>query len=366
MRPAPAYFSPDYTTARDRFRAAARSAGAEAHALKLDARGPGGETLTIDIARLGRPDAQRVLLHTSGLHGVEAFTGSAIQLALLEAPPEPPEECALILVHVLNPYGMAWLRRANESNVDLNRNFLDECDTWSGAPQIYGRIDAVLNPPSAPGRDFFYLKALWQTVRHGFGPLKQAVAEGQYEYPRGLFYGGKMLEQGPRLCIAWMTEQLERVRYVFGVDVHTGLGRWGTDTLFLEAGAGVTPKEMLSAALAHEVVDVAADARAAYRVRGGMGAMLPRVLRQAAVDFLLQELGTYPPLAVFHALREENRWHHWGGGGIDHPVKRLLLERLCPADPEWRSQVLAHGLARVRAAAAWVYAGVKANIPPAE
>lgn len=27
------------------------------------------------------------------------------------------------MVHVLNPYGMAWLRRVNENNVDLNRNF---------------------------------------------------------------------------------------------------------------------------------------------------------------------------------------------------------------------------------------------------
>ena len=48
----------------------------------------------------------------------------SLQLALLDAPPAPGPGDALVLVHVLNPYGMAWLRRTNENNVDLNRNFL--------------------------------------------------------------------------------------------------------------------------------------------------------------------------------------------------------------------------------------------------
>jgi hypothetical protein len=30
-----------------------------------------------------------------------------------------------MLIHALNPFGFAWLRRVNEANVDLNRNFQD-------------------------------------------------------------------------------------------------------------------------------------------------------------------------------------------------------------------------------------------------
>ena len=74
-------FSIDYATARDRFLGAARASGATLHELALQARGPAGEALSIDIARLGERGARRVLLHTSGIHGVEAFAGSAIQLA---------------------------------------------------------------------------------------------------------------------------------------------------------------------------------------------------------------------------------------------------------------------------------------------
>src|SRR5262245_32091064 len=112
-------FSPDYVTARDRFRRAARAGGAWLDELKLDARGPRDEPLAIDIATIGAEDARRLVLQTVGVHGVEAYAGSAIQLAALADLRQPPPGCALVLVHVLNPFGMAWLRRVNEHNVDL-------------------------------------------------------------------------------------------------------------------------------------------------------------------------------------------------------------------------------------------------------
>lgn len=349
------FFSPDYATARARFRAAAQAGGAALHALALDARGPGGEALTIDIAWLGDAPARRILLHTSGLHGVEAFAGSAVQLALLDRPPRMDADCALVLAHVLNPYGMAWLRRANENNVDLNRNFLGDGEAWSGAPDLYRRVDHVLNPPTPPASDFFHLQALWLMLRHGFHPLKQAVAQGQHEFPRGLFFGGRDLQQGPRRYLEWLRQNLAGAEYAFALDVHTGLGRRGEDTLLTEAGPGATPIARLGAALNRRLIDVTREDSVAYAIRGGMGAMLPRILPGVAVDFILQELGTYPPLAVFHALREENRWHHYGTGGLDHPAKRQLREALCPAAPRWRAQVVTRGIELARAAADWTF-----------
>src|SRR5262245_8496682 len=123
MKSTDTYFSPDYFTARERFREDAARAGARLQALPLRAKGPKGEELSIEIATFGSDNPQRVLLHSSGLHGVEGFAGSAIQLQLLRNIPPLAADAALILVHILNPYGMAWLRRVNENNVDLNRNF---------------------------------------------------------------------------------------------------------------------------------------------------------------------------------------------------------------------------------------------------
>jgi hypothetical protein len=349
------YFSPDYAAARERFRATARVVGAVSHTLELAARGPRGEPLTIDIAWLGEPKARRILLHSSGLHGVEAFAGSAVQLALLAHPPALGAGCALVLAHTLNPYGMAWLRRVNEHNVDLNRNFLTDGEIWSGAPDIYRRIERLLNPPSPPGIDLMSLRVLLPLARYGFQRLKQAIAEGQYEYERGLFYGGRRLEQGPRQYLDWIAKQLGEAQYVFALDVHTGLGRWGEETLLPEPQVGATPIPQLAAALERELTDVSQPHGAAYVIRGSMGRALTRVLPQAAVDFVLQELGTVPPFAVFRALREENRLHHHGSRSMDHPVKRRLREALCPASPRWREQVVARGVALAERAALWTF-----------
>jgi hypothetical protein len=352
-------FSPDYATARSRFRSAAAAAGADLEALALDAHGPGQEDLTIDIARIGRREPRRALLHTCGLHGVEAFAGAAVQLAALADPPVPPRGCTLLLVHVLNPYGMAWLRRANENNVDLNRNFLNRGEHWAGAPALYSRLDHLLNPPTAPGSDWFRLRLAAAVLRYGPRALKQAIAEGQYEFPRGLFFGGAALEAGPRLYLDWLRRNLSRVDYLFALDMHTGLGGRGEETLILEPGVGATAKAELERALGKRLADPAAG-QAAYRVRGGMGGTLPHALPGARSDFVLQEIGTHPPLAVLHALREENRWHHHGEAGPAHSSKQALLEALNPAAADWRRRAVGRGLSLLRGAAAWTFQSPKA------
>ena len=346
------YFSPDYASARNRFREAAVNAGAALHAIVLDAKGPSGEALSIDIAWVGAPAPKRVFLHTTGLHGVEAYTGSAVQLALLAARPAPRADEALVLVHVLNPYGMAWLRRANESNVDLNRNFLVNGQRWAGAPRLYSVLDPLLNPPSPPSRDGFAVRAAATALRHGVSRVKQAVAEGQYEYPRGLFYGGRVLEAGPRLYTDWLSRHLAMTEYVFALDLHTGLGRRGTDSVFHERAA--TPSRTLAASLERKLVDTSRP-NVGYTVRGGLGGALPHVLPRARLDFVLQEIGTYPPLAVLHALREENRWHFHGDGSLRHPAKLRLREVLCPAAPEWRREAVTRGLTLARGGARFTF-----------
>lgn len=342
------YFSPDYSEARERFRSAAVAAGAKVDVLQLDAKGPDRETLTIDIAWLGSSQPRRALIHTSGLHGVEAFAGSAVQLCLLAHLPGLHADNALIFVHVLNPYGMAWLRRTNENNVDLNRNFLKQGEAWSGAPDLYLRLDRWLNPATLPGFDWFYLRATWLALRYGFQAVKQAVAHGQYELPRGLFYGGKELEQGPRLYVGWLRQHFKGAQYVLGLDLHTGLGAWGEEMLMMNPSGGADRGAELRAALDRPLLQ---DESEPYAIRGGMGGILSATLPGTRVDFLLQELGTYGPMRVLHALREENRWHHFGTGAVDHPSKKALLEALCPAALAWRRGAVELGVAFAQAAA---------------
>jgi hypothetical protein len=350
------FFSPDYAGARARFRAAALRAGAALDALPLAARGPHDESLTIDIAALGARRPRQVVLHISGVHGVEAFAGSAAQLALLDAPPALPADAALVLVHVLNPYGMAWLRRTNEHNVDLNRNFHIDNGIWTGAPPLYKRLDDLLNPASPPARDAFMLRLGAAGLRHGVRAVRQAIAHGQHRYPRGLFYGGAELQPGSRLFIDWLQAQLGSAETMFAIDLHTGLGPHAGDTLIVEPGVGTTALQVLSHALQRPLAGGNA-APAAYTVRGSLGAALPRLLPHTRIEFVLQEIGTWPVMRVLHALREENRWHHYGDGQLEHPAKQRLLEALCPAAPDWREAAVAHATDVVHRAATWLFYG---------
>ncbi len=176
-----------------------------------------------------------MLIHSSGLHGVEAFAGSAIQLQWLAEGIRPlSEDAAIVLAHVLNPYGMAWLRRFNENNVDLNRNFLAPQDKFEGAPEGYQNLDAFLNPTTPPSRDLFYLRGAGLLARHGMAPLKRAIAGGQYVNPKGLFFGGHRLEQGPAAFQQYLDDHLAGVERIVAIDIHTGLGRFGHDRLLVD------------------------------------------------------------------------------------------------------------------------------------
>jgi hypothetical protein len=83
-----------------------------------------------------------------------------------------------------NPYGFAWHRRVNESNVDVNRNFLQRFDP-DLCNEDYERLNAELNPPDLdPANE----AARWAridafTAEHGPRRLQQAAFAGQYRYP---------------------------------------------------------------------------------------------------------------------------------------------------------------------------------------
>ena len=121
------YFSADYKEAREKFINAAIAAGIEVETVSNPEAGPNGEHLTTDVVHLGNSNADTVIVLVSGTHGVEGFAGSAIQVGLLRegVASKLKDNLSIIMIHSLNPYGFSHLRRVNEDNIDINRNFLD-------------------------------------------------------------------------------------------------------------------------------------------------------------------------------------------------------------------------------------------------
>ncbi len=337
------FFSEDYSSARKRFVEAGRLAGAIMSRLVLTDPGPSGEELSVDIAWMGSPEPKRVLLHTSGLHGVEGFAGSAIQLKILQSKPVPPADSAFVLVHALNPYGMAWLRRFNESNVDLNRNFRFTASAWQLQSQIYNEINGFLNPKRNRLFDSFLLQAVGLMARYDYQILKQAIAGGQNQFPKGLFYTGKDLEQTPLLYGDWLEKHLSLVQYLFVIDVHTGLGSRCQEILAHKGTA--TDSSVLSDKLGKPLQqDFVREQEDHYQFSGGHNYLYRQVFPQTRVDFITEEFGTYPNICVLQALRDENRFHQYGDRRLNHPGKQRLKEAFNPDSPAWKTAVIQQGL----------------------
>jgi hypothetical protein len=354
-------FSANYGQARERFRALAARAGAHQEAHPIDAPGPHGEQLTIDLAWLGPRDAARVVVVSSALHGVEGFLGSAVQLDLLERLPELPDGVALVFLHALNPYGFAHLRRVNEDNVDLNRNLLRDGERWEGAPEGYDGFDGLLNPPAPPGRFThlsFPLRALPRILASGLPKLKGIVAGGQYRFPKGVFYGGS----GPTKTMKILDEQVPRwfgsARRLIQLDLHSGLGKPATYKLLCDHPVNHPRTALLTRQFGPEVQPWDAGDGVAYAIRGGLGTWMIARLPSCDVDVLCTEFGTVPPLKVITALHCENRAHHHGAPDAPTTIaaKIRIQETFAPSDPTWRDRVVQRGRAVVEQALAAVLA----------
>ena len=123
------------------------------------------------------------------------------------------------------------------------------------------------------------------------------------------------------------------------IDVHTGLGPFGEDSLLI----GPKEHDKMREILGERVQPRDPEAGVAYRTSGGHYSMFPHILPGADVDFVCQEFGTYHAVRVLHTLREENRWHQHGEGRVDHPTKTKLREAFCPRYARWRNSVLSRG-----------------------
>ena len=344
-------FSSSYEVARRRFRDAARAAGTTVEQHRVDT-GEAGIDFTIDVATVGAREPSWAVVVSSGVHGVEGFFGSAIQLAWLSGQTggePPPGGGVVVLIHAVNPSGFARLRRTNEHNVDLNRNFLDTADAYTGAPDGYETLDPFLNPASPPSRlEPFRLKALWHIRQHGLSALKDAVAGGQYRFPRGLFFGGHGPASSTRIMRHHLTGWLGGAPRAVHVDLHSGLGAHGRYRLLLEESAPSPNIEWYRDTFGSEVVEAGSGGGGtAYEASGTLGGWAVTHLGDTRYRFVCAEVGTYPIVRVLGSLRAENRVHFFGqpSSRAHRRAKAELLECFCPRSDRWREPVVEQGLA---------------------
>jgi hypothetical protein len=334
--------SATYAASRARFLRSAAAKGATVVSHPHPLSGLAGEPLAIDVATIGSLDAPSVLLIVSGTHGVEGFTGSALQHHWL-VDGAHPDGLRVVLLHAFNPYGFSWVRRVNEDNVDLNRNFVD----WSQPPpanEDYGGIAQLVVPDrwDDDTQQATTLQLLAYADEVGFERLQEVVSGGQYTHPTGVFYGGR----GPVWSHRWLVEHVDSLvggpERLVVVDLHTGLGPWGHGELISHEGRGAAGYER-GVAWWGDVRSMLDGESVSANVSGDWLGALDRLVPSAEVTAVALEFGTVDTISVLQALRADAVLHASGDPLADgaRAVRTQVRAAFADDDPAWFDAVAA-------------------------
>jgi hypothetical protein len=337
-----ALFSASYRIARERFLAAAETAGAAIESHAHPRKGLEGETIAIDVALAGRSDSSALMIVSSGTHGPEGFAGSACQLGLLGDPllaRATANGVAVLLVHAVNPYGFSHLKRTNEDNIDLNRNFNDFAQPYP-ANDTYEQVHPTLVPPHWPPTEADEAR-LADAMKAVADRRTPGVSSGQAVHPDGLFYAGNAPSWSNRAIRSILRQHGQARRHIAWIDVHTGLGPYGHG----EKIFGRHPPETLQRARDWWGRDLIASVQAesiSPRTTGHITGSAPEECPHAAITPMTLEYGTVPNLQVRRALRGEA----WLAGHPDAPrpladaVRRDTRDAFYVDADDWKGMIL--------------------------
>jgi hypothetical protein len=338
-------FARTYADARRKLHAAAELTGHKIKSYAHPLAGPDGEAMAMDVIRLGDPKASRILVMTSGVHGPELFSGSAAQIdALLDVDLRRHPDVGVLLVHAVNPYGTAWLRRVNEDNIDINRNFVDFAKPLPENPG-YGELADAFVPrdasPAAQEAAASRLKAYGE--KHGAWALRIATSGGQFDHPDGMFYGGTGPTWSRRTMEAIVADHgLARRGLVAALDFHTGAGPFGYCEPIYSGDPDHPGCDRLKRWIGPAMTMQRAGKSATPPQQGLSSNLWERTGGHTA--YVSFEYGTVPTADVIESLRQDHILHRqgrndWRGAGVQ-TIKQRLLDAFCPDSREWREMVL--------------------------
>ncbi len=345
-----AAFSDSYASARIKFLEGAAAAGMAITSHNHPLPGRDGETLAMDVALDGSPDAERLLVISSACHGVEGYCGSGVQVfATHDADWREharSADVAVLYIHALNPHGFSWVRRVTQENVDLNRNFQDFSQPLPHNP-AYAEIHPLLLPEQwPPGPD--NQSAIQAYIdAHGLQRYQAAVSQGQHSNADGLFFGGTAPTWSNLTLRKVLRQHGRRAQQMAWIDLHTGLGESGVgericacrdDKVALErardwwGGGGKTP-----------VTSIYDGSSTSALLTGLMWSAAYQECPQAEYTGIAMEYGTVPITEVIDSLRADH-WLHVhpdASPELRASIKQRILAAFYTDTDEWKAQIVA-------------------------
>ncbi|MEJ5224445.1 MAG: M14 family metallopeptidase [Anaerolineales bacterium] len=347
-----------YTESRERFRAwlePIRRAWPDA---QLETRPlPGHPTLTTDwISAVPTEHRERLLVLSTGLHGIEGYVGAAVLDVFFEEflPRLDPRTSGLLIIHAINPWGMQHRKRTNPHNVDLNRNFIrGSFDALENFNPDYPLLSRFLNP-AGPVRSIpltrlkFAAQAIAMIARYGVPRIREAALMGQYRQPEGIYYGGADLQDETKMMMTLYAAAYSGYTQIVHLDMHTGYGPRNQMTLV------ASPLEARSAAdLMRDYrlpLVAAATPEAFYTMQGDMTDWQYHLVREKFPQMRFFgaafEFGTFGDslLAGVRSLLItvlKNQVNLYGADPASAAwIEQEYGELYCPSDPRWLDKAL--------------------------
>jgi hypothetical protein len=340
------YFSDSSMEADEKFLVAARRAQAATEMIPHVLDGPDGAALHLGVARLGPPLAPTVVLVISGTHGVEGFAGAAVQTGLLSEPPPLPSGCALLFVHLLNPWGLAWNRREDHENIDVFRNLLYLDDPVTPHP-LFDIVDEALDlahfPEHTAERDARVLGELVAKYG-GEQQLIAAIRRGQHHRPKSMGYHGDHACWSRKVLQDVLERHLAGCRKLAVLDIHTGFGGYGEALVMSYDPPADARHQRVRRWFDGDIYVPGADADIPPHARSPYGFIadwVPGVQVTAAI----LEFGTFPPDQYRDVFPANHYYHVYGDPRSEAGLRVGARYRhyLYPQEPQWFEPVWRRG-----------------------
>lgn len=313
--------------------------------------------LTVDWCYIpAQKNKEKLLILNSGLHGIEGYTGSAIQQMFIERilNEKYTENIGILIIHGLNPYGFKYRRKVTENNVDLNRNCVTGNEMFDIKNEGYGELTGLLMPAKKVNQgslrnQFFYLIAIYKIIQKSMPVLRQAALQGQYNFNKGIYYGGEAYEPQIDSLRPFLTNIIDDYKMLLNVDLHTAYGERGTMHLFLNPVEDKHISEGISAIFKDAKIDWGTS-EDFYTIKGEYTGWVNNLVPDVLCLPMLFEFGTMDSQKTFGSLKSiqiminENHGVHYGykNERSERKTKDLFSEMYYPTSPTWRSKVIAN------------------------
>jgi len=314
-----------------------------------------GAGLMIDFCCIpAQHENSKLLIISSGVHGIEGFVGSAVQQMLMDKFLDIGMlgNVSILFIHGINPYGFNFTRRVTENNVDFNRNCETNNALFSTPNKGYTDLYDMLNPTGKVDagsfkNNFFMLVAINKLMQESMASLRQAVLQGQYEYPEGLYFGGNNFEPQLEMIGQVITEKAQDYDTIMNIDLHTGYGARGFLHLFPNPVDDPEVKGAMEIIFEGHTIDWG-DSDDFYTINGAFSDYIGKILPGKFYMPMSFEFGTLNSQTTtgsvksIHNMILENQGKHYGYKSKKDSlaVMKNFVEMYYPSSETWRSKAL--------------------------